>query len=794
MKKKFFGKILTLSMAGVCLFTSLIGCSSGQDDQTETDSSVLLHLNFDEGKGNTVTSIGSFAETSTVRYELSSGYAQDPQDPQWRSIGIKKGSLLFDGYSNYIQYSYDDIILHGKRLSIEAWVAPRVFESNETGYRERGNEMLTAIVSQHSTVDNSGVILGIHREGNVCFQLGVGDRTFKCWADGKKISKYEWSKISAVFDGENGVMKVYINGVQYGETKFFKGAEIAEVAEPLLIGKNNEYSSVGSCARQMFSGLMDEVKIYNRSLSDSDVKTNYQKDVPNGIPTINFDDIWFDESILVNDTNRQTYHYMAPNNWMNEAHAPIYYNGMYHLFYQFSPMGPYLQQPHWGHWVSTDMVSWKSVKEALSPTDDGVCRDGVWAGGAGYRADGTPVLFVTTSDLSRSYGKFSDQNVAIAMPTNTSDKYLLDWKMSDTLAVAQAEGQGKACGFRDTTVWKVGDTWYLGVGSASSKHAGGTMQVYSTKDDSFMNWTYRGEIMDTVYPESILGPLWELPNMVPIKNEDGTDSGKYIFLISPCPPASNNIVYWIGTFDTTTCKFIPDAGYETPKRIDYGKNFKTGPSAMQDPVTGATVLFTVGNNGQTTDANYQSGWAHGSTLTTELTLDSNNELVIKPLRTYSNLHKEELLSVKNVTVAQVNDVINQNKVGGRAIRIHLKMQSSSAAKFGINVRKSADGSERAQVYYENGVAGLNCGLSGSSNAGVNYHNLTVNDGIVEFDIFLDNSLVEVIYNNKFMITNRIFPKVTSVGLEVFADGSAKVLEMQVYSMKSLYSDVGYPSK
>lgn len=778
--KKVIARCIVLMFCLVSLIAVFTGCE-------KSDASLRLHLAFDEKSGTLAASSAGDLPESTVRYALSAGYAQDPIDPQWKDCGIHNGALLFDGYSTYVQYSYEDIVLKGMELTIEAWIAPRFFESNETGYREDGTEQLTAIVSQWSKTDNSGVLLGIHREGNLSFQIGVGDRMFKVWADGAKIPKYEWSKIAAVYNGNKGEMRIYVNGVCAGTTELFEGAQIAEaIAAPLYIGRNNEYSSVGSCPRQMFSGLMDDVKIYNRALSSSEIKEKYESDVPDGIPEIPFEKIWFDENLLINDVNRPTYHISAPQHWMNEAHAPVYYNGMYHLFYQFSPFGPYLMQPHWGHWVSEDMVTWKNVKEALTPSDDSVCTDGVWAGGAGYKDDGTPVLFFTSSDLSRSYADFSDQNVGIATPKDTSDPYLLEWEMAPTLAVAQRSGQGISCGFRDTTVWRIDDTWYLGVGSASDRHVGGTMQVYSTQDDSFMNWTYRGEIMDKAYPESQLGHLWELPNMVPIKNKDGTDSGKYIFLISPCPPASNDIVYWIGTFDTNSCKFIPDEGYEEPKLLDYGQNYRTGPSAFVDPVSGATVLFTVSQDNLGANGQYQSGWAHGACLGIELALDENNEVTVQPVRTVANLHGETLLSMRDATVAEINSEIESKDIGGTAIRIQLKMRQDDAEKFGINVRQSDDETQRTQIYYQDGFGAVNTGLSGKG-GGLYDHALELEDGIVTFDIFLDRSMIEVFFNDQFIVTNRIFPDIKSDNIRLFSvGGDAHVLECNVFAMKSIY--------
>lgn len=780
LKKRF---IIILSV--ICLANVFVLLGSCVDKK---DKSLMLSLGFDEGSGNIAYSAGDLPE-ARIRYALSAGYAQNPVEPQWSDSAVKGKSLQFDGYSTYLQYSSEDISLKGLNLSLEAWIAPRFFESNETGYREKGNEQLTAIISQWSKATKTGVIFGIHREGNLSFQVGFGDRMFKVWAD-ERIEKYKWTKVTAVYDGAVGELRLYVNGKRSGVTKMFSGAAIAEAeATPLLIGRNNEYSSVGSCARQMFSGLIDEVKIYSRALGDEDVKKAFDKDVPNGIPDIPFENIWFNENLLINDVNRPIYHASAPQHWMNEVHAPVYYNGKYHLFYQFSPFGPYLMQPHWGHWVSDDMVSWKNVKEALSPSDDSVCTDGVWSGGAGYKKDGTPVLFFTSSDISRKYADFSDQNVGIATPKNLNDENLTEWNMYSELVVQQRPGQGKSCGFRDTTVWRVGDEWFLGVGSASDKHAGGTMQVYSTTDDSFTSWRYRGEIMDKVYSEGLLGPLWELPNMVPIKSEDGTDKGKYIFLISPCPPASNDIRYWIGTFDRVNAKFIPDTGYEETRLLDFGRNYRTGPSAFVDPVSGKTVLFTVSKDNLGSNGQYQSGWAHGACLPTELSLDENNELVMKPISTIKNLHGEKLLSMKNASVDEVNSEIVKNGVSGTSLHIRLKMRACDAEKFGINVRQNENQTERAQIYYKDGLASLNTGLAGRG-GGLFENFLQFTDGTVSFDIFLDRSLIEVFVNDKFAITNRIFPAWKSDGISLFSvGGQAEVVECEVYRMKSIYSEL-----
>ena len=64
----------------------------------------------------------------------------------------------------------------------------------------------------------------------------------------------------------------------------------------------------------------------------------------------------------------QSLHLKAPDNWVNDPNGFIYYNGYYHLFYQYFPYGPRWGTMHWGHAVSRDLVTWEHKGLALYPT------------------------------------------------------------------------------------------------------------------------------------------------------------------------------------------------------------------------------------------------------------------------------------------------------------------------------------------------------------------------------------------------------------------------------------------
>ena len=63
----------------------------------------------------------------------------------------------------------------------------------------------------------------------------------------------------------------------------------------------------------------------------------------------------------VDNTYRQKYHIMPPIGWMNDPNGFSYYNGEYHLFYQYNPYSSMWGSIHWAHVKSKDLVNWESI-------------------------------------------------------------------------------------------------------------------------------------------------------------------------------------------------------------------------------------------------------------------------------------------------------------------------------------------------------------------------------------------------------------------------------------------------
>lgn len=753
------------------------------------ETGLMMHWAFDEGTGASAQESVSRVRDE-IQYVFNQAEFAERTGPQWRQ-GVTGSGLLFDGYSTSIAHA-----VHGEErnggpgylpaLSIGVWVAPR---SYDWGYEGK----LTAIVNRHNKERKEGYLLGMFRHGSWSFQVGLeGGEWKEIWSPGgHELPKNEWSYVNAVFDGNEGSLKLYLNGSVIASADLPRGSRLAEAAgTELLIGKNNHSSLLaGVFSLQMFSGIIDELKIYNRALSADEVASSYQEvldSAPGGIrPQVQYDEIKLDRTPLMTDRHRPQYHVSPPAHWMNEPHAPIYFDGQYHLFYQHNPLGPFFYHIHWGHWVSEDLVHWRDLPVALAPEKDELAPDGIWSGSAAYDAEGLPVLFFTAGNDSAS----PNQSVALARSTYPQDKHpdLVRWVKHPVPLITQKKGMGAFGDFRDPFVWKDENGWYALVGSGI-EDGGGAALAFMSED--MLNWTYKGPLYQAdIQKYPYLGPIWELPVLLPLgTNKQGET--KHLLLVSPVGAGADvEVFYWIGQLDKQNLSFIPDE--EEPQLIDVGDFHFTGPSGMADPKTGRNIIFTIAQGDRTSELEYQSGWAHNGGLPLSVYLREDGRLGIEPIQELESLRGKKRLSIREKTLTEANDLLKD--VQGDMLEIQLELEPGSAGQLGIKVRCTPDGEEETLLYYDRNESMLLADRTkttqhpGEKCRGIQGGRLELPGENLKLHIYLDRSMVEVYANGLKSLTTRVYPsRKDALGLEIWGDGEPLVKSMEIWDMQSIW--------
>ncbi|MCP3781206.1 GH32 C-terminal domain-containing protein [Paenibacillus sp. MZ03-122A] len=748
---------------------------------------LIMYWAFNEDSGTSALESVSQVQDN-IQYVFNQAEFTKPCPPRWRQ-GVIGNGLLFDGYSTYIAHSFDEGNQNTEpeyrsALSIGVWVAPRSYEWGDDG-------KLSAIVNRYNLDRKQGYLLGMFRHGSWSFQVGLEGGDWKeLWSpDGHELSKNEWSYVNAVFDGNQGEIKLYLNGSEIASAAVPRGSRLAEATDTdLLIGKNNHSSLLAEVfSLHMFSGIIDELKIYNRALSAEEVAASYRHVLDTfhegNRPQLNYDEIKLDRTPLLLDRHRPQYHVSPPAHWMNEPHAPIYFDGQYHLFYQHNPQGPFFHQIHWGHWVSQDLVHWRDLPVALAPEKDQLAPDGIWSGSATYDADGLPVLFFTAGNDSAS----PNQSVALARSTYTLDGNpdLVQWVKHPEPLIVQKKGMGAFGDFRDPFVWKDDDGWYALVGSGIE---GGAALAFASQD--MLNWTYKGPFFKAdIQKFPYLGPIWELPVLLPL-GSDKQGVNKHLLLVSPVGKGADvEVFYWIGQLDKQNLSFIPDQ--EEPQLIDVGDFHFTGPSGMVDPKTGRNIVFTIAQGDRTSEMEYKSGWAHNGGLPLSVYLRDDGRLGIEPIQELQSLRGAKRLSLRDQSLAETN--VQLRDVHGDMLEIQLELEPGSAKQFGIKVRCTPDGEEETLLYYDWNQAMLMVDRSkttlhpGEKCRGVQGGKLELLGENLKLHIYLDRSMVEAYANGLKSLTTRVYPsRMDALGLEIWGDGEPFVKSLDIWDMQSIW--------
>ena len=297
----------------------------------------------------------------------------------------------------------------------------------------------------------------------------------------------------------------------------------------------------------------------------------------------------------------------------------------------------------------------------------------------------------------------------------------------------------------DSQVWKDGNTWYLLSGGCFA--GGGAAVLWSSPD--LAEWTYRNRIYTTQRD----GGFWELPYLVPLGN-------KHVLVIGVSPVA---LLGW--QVRQAGLLFTPHR--EEAAVLDYSPSYYSPNLNMLD------------DKGPGGAAEADAGWVlHGTTtagvpywegmhsVPRVLTLE-NNQLIQRPIPEIETQRGRHCLPRRGDRQAFARA---SQDVRGDALEIVASFDrvGCTAKRFGVNLRTSADGKQKSVAYFD--VASGDMGTAGLIHNGGHRGPACVAAGEpVCTDVLLDRSVMESFINGR-VVTQRMFPDPSSLGVDAFAEG------------------------
>ncbi|WP_294153031.1 sucrose-6-phosphate hydrolase [uncultured Clostridium sp.] len=464
-----------------------------------------------------------------------------------------------------------------------------------------------------------------------------------------------------------------------------------------------------------------------------------------------------------NDSNiwRNRNHIEMPFGLVNDPNGLSFFDGKYHIFYQWNPFGCEHKTKHWGLVKTTDFVNFTKPEIILKP-EDWFDKNGVYSGGA-YVRDDTLKLFYT--------GNVKDEN-------NNRESYqcIADYNKDGTFAkkgpVIPKQPEGYTAHFRDPMVF-VNDGIYYMVLGVQRENLTGAALIYKSED--IEKWEIVGELKTEM---NDFGFMWECPNIVKVSDD------KYAFLFSPqgleAEEFKNQNIYQSGYVIGELDFNVPELkNHSEFKEIDMGFDFYA-PQVF----THAGKNIMIGWIGMPDkDSEYPSaqngGWMFPLTLPRVVEY-KDNVLYQKPLKEVENLREKQIVGIR--------DLISDDYIldlDSRNVEVDLDLSlDESNKKIEVKFRFN---DEYISLTYdkESEVCILDRNNMELGGRGIRKFKLK-GDKSLKLHMFIDNSVMEIYYQDGLETTTLMyFPKFNDFKLEIKNDNKLKINRLNIWSLKGI---------
>ncbi len=479
---------------------------------------------------------------------------------------------------------------------------------------------------------------------------------------------------------------------------------------------------------------------------------------------------------------RSQFHFSPELNWMNDPNGLVYFDGEYHLFYQHNPHGNGWGHMSWGHAVSLDLVHWEHLPIALHEEYGVMAFSGScvvdWNNTSGFGVDGEPPLVAIYT--GHQSGR---QTQDIAYSTDRC-RHWTKYVGNPVLDIGEAD-------FRDPKVFWHADTerWIMIVSLATQKR----VQFYGSHD--LKSWTHLSDFGPAGAPDKL---NWECPDLFELQIEGEPGETRWVLEVgmgNGSIAGGSGGEYFIGHFDGQSfiCEDAPDEVHW----IDYGRDYYAPVSWSDIPAEDGRRIWIGWMNNWETSLLPTAPWRSEMSIPRSLSLrrvDGRLQLVQAPVAELQSLRGEPW-SLQNVKVDDVLDLTLEYGIEGSQLEIIAEIEPGPASMVGFVVR--AGETEQTRIEVDIAPAQLSVDRTRSGHvdfhpafAGIHVAPLSLRDGRIKLQIFVDQSSIEVFGNDgETVITDRIFPAEESQGVQIYATGEATIHSLSVWPLRSIWHAV-----
>ncbi|TAL50462.1 MAG: glycoside hydrolase family 32 protein [Chitinophagaceae bacterium] len=470
---------------------------------------------------------------------------------------------------------------------------------------------------------------------------------------------------------------------------------------------------------------------------------------------------------------RPQFHFTPAIHWANDPNGLVYYDGEYHLFYQFNPFGNVWGHMSWGHAVSKDLLHWQHLPLAI-PEENGVM---IFSGGCAVDKNNSsgfaekpgqvPMVAIYTGHIE---GANQSQHLAYSLDNGrTWKKYnknpVLDLGLKD---------------FRDPQVfwYELQKKWVMTVAVPLEK------KVRFYNSSNLKEW----KLVNSFGPAGDTTGIWECPDLfeVPVKDEPGKT--KWVLMLSPAP----YMQYFVGDFDGAVFKsetisakiYRPDYGPDYYAAIVY-KNLPSGSSPIS---IGWVNNWNYANDIPTTP------WKSAMSLPRKLSIKKiNNEwlLIQEPVDAVRTLRSSLLAQVKNSIIEKSNSL----PVKTQQCEMEISFEPAKEAICGV--RLATGNGHEVEIGYNNLSKTMYIDRSKTANRSFNKFfdslsryetNLLLKNNQLRLHIYFDKSIIEVFADDgEVVMTLQLFPDDADTSVEIFSDkGRSRIKDMKLWKLESVW--------